>query len=170
MEPLGAAVWQKIQEQVERCQHLIDLLPAGAASWAPPVSGMWPVNVLLGHLLECLAGFCAVLAATEPEALAHFQSLRTLQVNHACSPMEARERMGEYGSYVQEGFRVLSDAALSRRIRTVFVPEGESVLTLLLGNLEHLINHKHQLFTYLKLMGAPVGTPDLYHPRTGGSA
>jgi hypothetical protein len=43
----------------------------------------------------------------------------------------------------------------------VFVAEGESVLTLLLGNLEHLINHKHQLFMYLKLAGVKVGTPDL---------
>jgi hypothetical protein len=39
------------------------------------------------------------------------------------------------------------------------------VATLLLGNLEHLINHKHQLFLYLKLMGVPVGTPDLYQFR-----
>ena len=45
---------------------------------------------------------------------------------------------------------------------TVFVRTGETVLTLLLGNLEHLINHKHQLFIYLKLMGAPVETRDLY--------
>ena len=48
---------------------------------------------------------------------------------------------------------------------TVFVPQGESILTLLLGNLEHLINHKHQLFTYLKQMGVPVATPDLYRFR-----
>lgn len=43
----------------------------------------------------------------------------------------------------------------------MFVAEGDSVLTLLLGNLEHLINHKHQLFMYLKLAGVKVGTPDL---------
>ena len=48
---------------------------------------------------------------------------------------------------------------------TVFVAQGESILTLLLGNLEHLINHKHQLFTYLKQMGVPVATPDLYRFR-----
>ncbi len=39
------------------------------------------------------------------------------------------------------------------------------IATLLLGNLEHLINHKHQLFTYLKQMGVPVATPDLYRFR-----
>jgi len=36
---------------------------------------------------------------------------------------------------------------MERPIRTVFVPEGEALLTLLLGNLEHFIN----LVTALKL-------------------
>jgi hypothetical protein len=43
---------------------------------------------------------------------------------------------------------------------TVFATE--SVMTLLLGNLEHLINHKYQLFVYLKLLGVSVGTGDIY--------
>ena len=52
-----------------------------------------------------------------------------------------------------------------RPIPTVFVPDGEPVLTLLLGNLEHLINHKHELFTAIKQMGVPVATRDLYRLR-----
>jgi len=40
------------------------------------------------------------------------------------------------------------------------------VLTLFLGNLEHLINHKHQLFACLKQMGVPVATADLYQLRS----
>src|SRR5947199_390304 len=60
---------------------------------------------------------------------------------------------------------LLSDADLARLIPTVFVSGGESVLTLLLGNLEHLINHKRQLFTYLQLLNVPVTTRDLYRFR-----
>ena len=41
-------------------------------------------------------------------------------------------------------------------------PEGEALLTLLLGNLEHFINHQYQLFAYLKMLGVPLGTRDLY--------
>ncbi len=48
---------------------------------------------------------------------------------------------------------------------TVFVPEGEAILTLLLGNLEHLINHKYQLFLYLKMLDVPVATRDFYRSR-----
>ena len=73
-----------------------------------------------------------------------------------------RARIANYESRIDEGFSHLSDEDLARRIPTVFVRTGETVLTLLLGNLEHLINHKHQLFIYLKLMGVSVETRDLY--------
>jgi hypothetical protein len=70
-----------------------------------------------------------------------------------------------YQAHVDEGFALLGDTDLARQLSTVFVKEGETLLTLLLGNLEHLINHKHQLFTYLKLLGVAVTSQDLYHFR-----
>jgi len=60
---------------------------------------------------------------------------------------------------------LLEDPDLSQKVPTVFVKQGESLLTLLLGNLEHLVNHKHQLFTYLKLMGVDVTSHNLYQFR-----
>ena len=48
---------------------------------------------------------------------------------------------------------------------TVFVKNGEPLLTLLLGNLEHRINHKHQLVMYFKMMDANVRSADLYRFR-----
>lgn len=65
--------------------------------------------------------------------------------------------------------RHYSDKLLARPIPTVFVPSGEAVLTVLLGNLEHLLNHKHQLFFYLKLLGVVVTTRDLYRLRKEGA-
>ena len=73
--------------------------------------------------------------------------------------------MAIYRGHVEDGFALLTDVDLGRQLSTVFVQQGETLLTLLLGNLEHLINHKHQLFTYLKLLGVEVTSRDLYHFR-----
>ena len=163
-QPLCAALLEKIHEQIDRTSHLIVLLPDGRLDWTPPIPGAWPVATLLGHLLDCFAGLCAVLAAAAPDRLAHFSQLRELPVN-ACTPGEALDRISLYRTHIDDGFAHLHDSDLARTIPTVFVAHGEPLLTLLLGNLEHLINHKHQLFTCLKQMGVSVNTGDLYRFR-----
>ena len=150
---LCSALRDKIGEQIERTSHLISLVSAEHLDWRPQ-PGAWTTSELIGHLLDCTSGFCAVLAAAEPARLAHFGKLR-----------EVPPEMEIYCAHSEEGFALLTDTDLARCVPTVFVAQGESVLTLLLGNLEHLINHKHQLFTYLKQMGVPVATPDLYQFR-----
>lgn len=155
----------KLEEQIDRAQHLISLIPQEKLEWAP-LTGSQRVADLLGHLLECLAGFCAALYAVNPERLAHFVALKALPVNHPCSTEEAGARIRDYLSRIREGFALLNDDGdLSRQIPTVFVPGGETVMTILLGNLEHLINHKHQLFLYLRMLGVNVATGDLYKLR-----
>ncbi len=156
---------EKIDEQVERAAHLTELVPPDKIEWQPLPNAL-RVCDLLGHLLECLAGFCATLYAIHPDRLAHFSHLRERPVNHCCGIEEALARMREYLERIREGFQALTDEELSRVLPTVFVSEGEPVLMLLLGNLEHFINHKYQLFFYLKLLGLQLGTVDLYKLRT----
>jgi hypothetical protein len=164
---LAPLLLAKIHEQVERTEHLLAQIPAGQTGWCPawptpePSSGM-PLSRLLGHLLSCLAGFCATLHAAHSDRLAHFSRLRELPVGHHCGVDEARQRMRDYMVHIDEGMALLTDADLTRQIPTVFVPQGEALLTLLLGNLEHFTNHKYQLFSYLKKLGVPLGTRDLY--------
>ena len=164
-QPLCDAFLTKLHEQLKLTGHLIELLPKDALDWAPAIAGAWSAGQLLGHILECLSGFCALLYTCEPERLAHFQLLREAPVNHRCGQEEALERIRTYGNHIDQGFALLRDADLARRIPTIFVSEGETIATLLLGNLEHLINHKHQLFMYLKLIGVAAGTRDLYRFR-----
>ena len=151
----------KLEEQVDRAEHLLELIPEDKLEWQPLPNSLRICEVL-GHLLECMAGFCAALYAINPESLAHFARLRDLPVSHWCGVDEAHGRISEYAASIREGFTILTDADLVRRIPTVFAPEGEAVMTILLGNLEHFINHKYQLFFYLKLLGVVVATNDLY--------
>jgi hypothetical protein len=151
-------------EQIERTEHLLTLIDDKQLDWRPAAE-VFTMGELLGHLLESVAGFCAVLFALNREELSHFDRLRELPVNHRRTPGEATAQLRQYRSYLEEGFGLLKDQDLTRQIPTMFVPQGETALTLLLGNLEHLINHKHQLFFYLKLSGIEVSSPDLYRFR-----
>jgi hypothetical protein len=159
------SIRQKVREQIERTEHLIQSIPPDRIEWNPQFSSAsMDVGHLLGHLLECLAGFCAVFYAAFPVQLASVLELRSLPVNHFCKPEEAMVRIALYTVKIGEGFALCSDGDLSRMLPTVFAA-AESVNTLLLGNLEHLISHKYQLFMYLKMMGLPVTSKDLYVPR-----
>ncbi len=152
----------KVREEIERTEHLIELIPPDRIEWNPE----WPrdsfdIGHLLGHLLECLAGFCAVFHAAFPQRIKGMLEMRSLPVNHFCDPVEATARIQAYARCIEEGFDLCDDEHLRRMLLTVFAI-SESVMTLLLGNLEHLINHKYQLFVYLKILGVPVTTRDIY--------
>jgi hypothetical protein len=159
---LRSCVLEKILEQIDRTEHLIGLLPPNSAEWTPEIPGSWPVGALLGHLLDAMAGFCAALYAASPNRLPQLRELRNVQVNHLCSASEALGRIALYRTAIEGGFSAITDADLGVAVPTVFVSQGEPLLTLLLGNLEHLLNHKYQLFMYLKLMGIDARTADLY--------
>ena len=108
--PICDAVCSKWLEQMERTDRLIGVLPEDVLDWAPPIPGAWPAAKLLGHLLECLAGCCAVLYAVDPDRLRHFERLRELPVNHRCTKGEARQRLALYRTHIEEGFALLHDA------------------------------------------------------------
>jgi hypothetical protein len=158
---LAGLFLSKLEEQINRAEHLLALIPVDKLEWQPLPNSLRICEVL-GHLLDCLAGFCATLYAINPERLAHFSRLRDLPVNHCCGVEEAAERIHDYATSIREGFSILTDDDLARRVPTVFTPEGEAVMTILLSNLEHFISHKYQLFFYLKLVGMKVATSDLY--------
>ena len=168
---LAGLIFEKVSEQTGLLSDIIRRLPAGNSRWTPELPlASFPqprcLGEVLGHLLQCLAGFVAVLYAVHPEQLEHFLELKQRPINHVCGEDEALERIAEYQACIREGFQLLQDDELARNMPTVFVPEGEAVLTLLLGNLEHLVNHKHELFFYGKLLGVPLTSADLYLFRT----
>ena len=156
-------------QNIEKTAQLISLLKPAQLSHQPPVPpGCVPVislGHLLGHLLDCMAGFCAAFYGAFPKSLTSLQNLRKSQVNHFCEPAEALARIRIYRKEIARGFCVCTDNDLKRKLPTLFRPHGEPFLAILLANLEHLLNHKYQLFFYLRLLGTPVGTKDLYYLR-----
>ena len=158
-ELLVESLEEKVLETIERTKHVVSLVPANLLVWLPEAGDL---GHLLGHLLDCLAGFCAAFYRAFPKQLADFQKLRSITVNESCSTEEAIGLIEVYRAQICRGFECCTDEDLAMRIPTVFVREGETLLTVLLGNLEHLINHKYQLFFYLKLAGLGVESRDIY--------
>ncbi len=173
--PLAPMILEKLEEQSERLTHLISMIPPDRMQWRPDLNGsagpdIWTISELLGHLLDCLAGFCASIFAVHGDKLPGWEDLRALPVNHACGSLEAQSRIQTYMRHLKQGFELLTREDLARKVPTVFVPAGEPLLVLLLGNLEHLVNHKFQLFFYLKMLGVPVESRDLYRFRVTNDA
>ena len=163
---LTSLVLAKIEEQINCLYTIVARLPVEKVDWQPELPPSIPapprsVRTALGHLLDCLAGFVAVLYAANPDWLEFVNQIDRSMIR-PCGITEALERIHLFQRYIRDGFQPLTDNQLGCLLSTVFVPEGEAVLTLLLGNLEHLINHKHEIFTYAKLLGIPVTTRDLY--------
>jgi hypothetical protein len=158
---------KKVLGTVGRMEHLVSLVPAERLNWRPDpgnedVREVIDLGHLLGHLLDCMAGCCAAFLAAYPEELAEFVKLKSARVNHFCTPGEWKERIGIYKEGIAKGFQLCTDEDLKRPIATIFMPDGEALGSILLNNLEHLVNHKYQLFFYLRLLGLVVGTEDLY--------
>jgi hypothetical protein len=157
---------EKVHETVERTDHLVSLVPGHLLGWRPELppgaAEVSELGQLLGHLLDCLSGFCAAFYRAFPTQLADFEELRSITVNQSCAPFEARAKIKLFEEHIRRGFKCCTDEGLATKIPTMFVPEGATLLTVLLGNLEHLTNHKYQLFFYLKLAGVTVGSRDIY--------
>lgn len=168
---ISGLLLEELREQVELPEHLISLIPSGQADWHPKLLSIddpnfFRLNELFFHLTECLAGFCAALHAAYKDQLADFARLRNVPLHHSCEVEEAKALLGIYMSHIEEGFALLTDDDLTRQIPTIFVREGEALFTILIGNLEHYINHKYQVFFYLKILGFSVTTADLYRLRS----
>ncbi len=157
-------------EQIELTEHLIRLVPPDKVGWNPRwIQGSTDLGHLLGIYWTAWPGSVPYFMQHSHSRLGHFLELRTLPVNHSCRPEEALICIREYAAHIEQGFELCTDDYLAQVVPSVFVPDGEPLATLLLGNLEHLINHKYQLFFYLKLLGIFVTTRDIYQwrgPRT----
>ena len=153
----------KFEHQIERIEHLTGLVPTDKLNWVPPQTNGFTFTVLLGHMMECIAGVAATLYAARPEELRYLLDLKRLAGNQHVGITVVIEGLHMFQESLKEAFSHLTDQDLAKLIPTVFVSEGESVLTLMLINYEHLASHKYQLFLWLRMAGVKVESQDLYH-------
>ncbi|MEP7364152.1 MAG: hypothetical protein ABI972_12925 [Acidobacteriota bacterium] len=165
--PISFSVLSRIDEEVTLALELMERVPGESEQWRPD----WPsesappftLKVLCWHLCESFAGICAVSVRLRGGSDPQAEALRARVADGRMGGIgESRALLADLAAFARDRFGEIADMDLARSIPTTFVPAGKPALSVILTNLAHFTNHKYQLFLYLKLLGVPVTTQDLY--------
>jgi hypothetical protein len=149
------------------CQHVLDsyrpaesllkMVPDDRLDWKPGPSFM-----SLGQLIYHLS----VGIGSELRKLINGDWSDAAEMEHgnlpACSVQEALGRLEQDKTNLREILSDISEEDFANKV--VSVPWGwtAKMEIMALDFKDHFVNHKMQLFTYLKLLGYPVNTNTLY--------
>jgi hypothetical protein len=137
-------------------ESLIKMVPADKLDWKPG-----PAFMSLGQLIYHLsAGIGTELRMLIADSWPDHGEMESNMPS--CSVQEALERLEKDKSTIREVLSEVSEEDFANKI--VSVPWGwkSPLERMALDFRDHFINHKMQLFTYLKLLGFPVNTNTLY--------
>ena len=140
---------------------LISLAPASKLDWKPGPGNVMSLGQLLHHLSTCPGGLVmAVNNAFPPGDV--FQKFIQEDLKITKTPEIAGRELSRGWDEVKAALAGISPTDFQGRM--VSVPWGPPMpmWRTCLGMAEHWVNHKYQLFFYLKLMGQPVNTMTLY--------
>ncbi len=161
MRAVAAILESAFDRDLAIVEAMLGRLPQGSDDWAPGPCELTAAE-LASHLVESCAGVCACFHRLHPERLAHLEALRGRFAPEPRPVADSRARIAECRVVVAEAFALVGDADLPRPIPSIFRPRGEPFLSTLLINWKHVNHHARQLFGYLKALGVPVATGDLY--------
>ena len=140
---------------------LISLAPASKLDWKPGKGDYMNLGQLLHHLSTCPGAFVAAVNNAFPPSAA-FQKFIQEDLKNNKTPEVAGREVSRGWDEAKAALTGVSPADFQARI--VAVPWGPPMplWRTCLGMAEHWVNHKYQLFFYLKLLGRPVNTMTLY--------
>jgi uncharacterized damage-inducible protein DinB len=157
----------EIQSTYSVAEKLFDLVDDGALEWKPSTGSNWmSTGQLLRHMTEsCGAAFRAFVTGdwgvpegTDLTELPSAEKLPTIAgVAEAKRLLQADKRLAlQTLATCEEG--ELAHRAAPAPWDPTHIVLGHRLLQMV----EHLKQHKGQLFYYLKLQGKPISTPDLW--------
>ena len=151
-------------------EALIKIAPADKIDWKPMEGNFLTLGQVLDHLTAdfgsgikaFITGDWGVELTPEGEFPPEMQGLPPAEKFPCCDPETALKKLDESYKIAKEALKKLSEEEFRNKI--VKAPWGEKgpMWAMLLSLLEHQINHKYQLFFYLKMLGLPVNTYTLY--------
>ena len=150
-------------------EKLMKMAPTDKLDWKPMEGNFLTLGQVLEHLTTGLEGVRCFITGDwgmeltpEGELPPEMEVLPPAEKFPSCDPYAALKKLDESYKSAKESLGRLSEEDF--RSKMVKPPWGEEgpMWEMLLSLLEHQINHKFQLFFYLKMLGLPVNTITLY--------
>jgi hypothetical protein len=151
--------FQYVLDCYKPAEKMLKMVPADKLDWKPS-----PTFLSMGQLICHLAGgigaeLAMMINNSWPQMGDLAEGLKNMP---SCSVQEALAKLEKDKSVLREVLAGVTEEDFASKI--VSVPWGWKckMEKMALDFREHFINHKMQLFTYLKLLGLPVNTETLY--------
>lgn len=147
----------EIEHNYKVTQNLMDMVDADKLDWQPPIGNNW---MTVRQLLQHLTASCG----------ATFKGFITNQWGPPEGEEAAIQSVAEAKALLAKDKQLALDMLAQcseERLATAptpapWDPTGTILGQRLLSMVQHLNQHKGQLFYYLKMQGKPVGTRELY--------
>ncbi len=160
--------YQCLMEAYRPAEAMIQIVPRDKLDWRPRENFM-SFGQLVSHLGDGLGGpLRNLISGKWPFTMEQFEEMTKLENCPSCSPEEALEKIKKDKQALKEVLAGISEQEFSSKmVSTPWGWQGKCEL-ISIRFLEHFLNHKMQLFTYLKLIGLPVNTMTLYSGESSG--
>jgi hypothetical protein len=142
-------------------ENMLNMIPSDKLDWKPAPNFM-SMGQLIFHLSDGIGTELRMAINNswpKPEEMSGPPELGKMP---SCNAQEAIARLEKDKATLQEILSNVTEEEFANKI--VSVPWGwkSNLERMALDFREHFVNHKMQLFTYLKLLGLPVNTETLY--------
>ena len=159
---MNAKQFAEYAESIHRpSAKLILLAPANKLDWKPGEGNYMSLGQLLHHLAGCPGGLVAAVNNAFPPAEA-FQKWVEEDLRNTKTPEVAGRELSRGWDEAKAALGRVSEADFQSKMVTVPWGPPTPMWRTCLGMAEHWVNHKYQLFFYLKLLGQPVNTMTLF--------
>ena len=153
--------YEVVMENYRPAETLISMVPADKLNWKPGPTFM-SIGQVICHLSDGFGGGFEMLFSGKWPSMEEMGESMKLENLPSCSPQEALDKLEKDKKVLRQILDGVSEEDFTNKV--VSVPWGMTakVERIAISFLNHLSNHKMQLFTYLKLLGLPVNTETLY--------
>jgi len=153
--------YDMVMDAYRPAEKLIGMVPVDKIDWAPGPTFMRTGQVLC-HLSEGVGGGLEMLVTSKWPSMKEMEEAMKLEKLPSCSVQEALDKLKKDKEILRQVLDGLSEEDFANKVVTVPWGMTAKMERMTISFLEHFINHKMQLFTYLKLLGLPVNTETLY--------